>query len=108
MLFADVQSTEPAKLTDALIHSLTHLYFRSPYAWLQEGVPSFMGSLWLEQNHGRDVAIQQLDNARGALSLAEPGDAASDPPGFADRKRSGLLPHQGDLCFLDAARPGRG
>ena len=79
VLFADVQSTEPAKLTDALIHSLTHLYFRSPYAWLQEGVPSFMGSLWLEQNRGRDVAIQQLDNTRGALSLAEPG--MLPPPG---------------------------
>jgi hypothetical protein len=72
VLFADVRSSEPAKLADVVVHSLTHLYFRSPYPWLQEGVASFMGSLWLEQNHGRDVAIQQLDNARGALSLAEP------------------------------------
>jgi hypothetical protein len=77
VLFANVRATEPAKLTDALIHSLSHLYFRSPYAWLQEGVPSFMGSLWMEQNRGRDVAIQQMDNTRGALSLAEPGDGAS-------------------------------
>jgi len=77
VLFANVRATEPGKLTDALIHSLSHLYFRSPYAWLQEGVPSFMGSLWLEQNRGRDVAIQQMDNTRGALSLAEPGDGAS-------------------------------
>jgi hypothetical protein len=77
VLFANVQATEPGKLTDVLIHSLTHLYFRSSYAWLQEGVPSFMGSLWLEQNRGRDIAIQQLDNTRGALSLAEPGDATS-------------------------------
>ena len=75
--FPTCESTEPAKLADVLIHSLTHLYFRSPYAWLQEGVPSFMGSLWLEQNRGRDIAIQQLDNARGALSLAEPGDTAT-------------------------------
>ena len=72
VLFADVRGNEPAKLADVVVHSLTHLYFRSPYAWLQEGVPAFMGSLWMEQNHGRDVAIQQLDNARGALSLAEP------------------------------------
>ena len=79
VLFADVRSTEPARLTDALIHSLSHLYFHSPYAWLQEGVPSFMGSLWMEQNRGRDIAIQQLDNARGALSLAEPADATIDP-----------------------------
>ena len=78
VLFTAVQGTEPAKLTDVLIHSLTHLYFRSPYPWLQEGVASFMGSVWLEKNRGRDIAIQQLDNARGALSLAEPGDAASN------------------------------
>jgi hypothetical protein len=77
VLFTDVRDTAPDKLTAVLIHSLTHLYFRSPYAWLQEGVPSFMGSLWLEQSRGRDIAIQQLDNSRGALSLAEPGDTAS-------------------------------
>ena len=78
VLFTDVRSAEPDKLTDTLIHSLTHLYFRSSYAWLQEGVASFLGSLWLEQDRGRNAAIQQLDNARGALSLAEPGDAAPD------------------------------
>ena len=55
VLFTDVQSAEPYKLGDTLIHSLTHLYFRSPYPWLQEGVPSFMGSLWLEQNQGRTL-----------------------------------------------------
>jgi hypothetical protein len=77
VLFADVRGTDPEKLADVLIHSLTHLYFRSPYEWLQEGVATFMGSLWEEQSHGRDLAIQQLDNARGALSLAEPGDAAT-------------------------------
>ena len=77
VLFTDVRSADPYKLGDTLIHSLTHLYFNSPYPWLQEGVASFMGSLWLEQNQGKAAAIQQLDNARGALSLAEPGDAAS-------------------------------
>jgi hypothetical protein len=77
VLFADVRGSEPAKLADVLIHSLTHLYFRSTYEWLQEGVPSFMGSLWQEENRGRDMAIQQLDNARGALSLAEPSEAAT-------------------------------
>jgi hypothetical protein len=77
VLFADVQGKDPNRLADILIHSLTHLYFRSPYAWLQEGVPSFMSSLWTEQNRGRDAAIQLLDNSRGALSLAEPGDAGA-------------------------------
>jgi hypothetical protein len=77
VLFTDVRSADPYKLGDTLIHSLTHLYFRSPYPWLQEGVAAFMGSLWLEQNLGKDGAIQYLDNSRGALSLAEPGDLAS-------------------------------
>ena len=108
VLFTDVRSADPYKLGDTLIHSLTHLYFHSPYPWLQEGVASFMGSLWLEQNQGKLAAIEQLDNARGALSLAEPGDAASASQALVDGERSGVLPDQGNLCFLDAARPCRG
>jgi aminopeptidase N len=78
VLFTAVQHTEPEKLTGVMVHSLSHLYFQSPYAWLQEGVPSFMGSLWVEQKQGRDTAIQQLDNERATLSLAEPGETLSD------------------------------
>jgi hypothetical protein len=78
VLFANLQGTDAHRLADTLVHSLTHLYFRSPYAWLQEGVPSFMASLWTEQNHGRDVAVQELDNSRGALSLAEPADRSGE------------------------------
>ena len=89
VLFANVQSTEPDKLTGTLVHSLAHVYFRSPYPWLQEGVASFMGSLWLEQNRGRDIAIQQLDNTRGALSLAEPDGAAA--PGAASATQALLI-----------------
>jgi hypothetical protein len=80
VLFANVRSTEASKLTGTLIHSLSHMYFHSPYAWLQEGVPSFMASLWVEQTSGRDAAIQQLDNTRGALSLAEPADMSLPAP----------------------------
>jgi hypothetical protein len=74
VLFTPVQSTGPDKLAGVLIHSLTHAQFASPYPWLDEGVASFMGTLWLEQKTGRESAITQLDNARGALSLAEPGN----------------------------------
>jgi hypothetical protein len=74
VLFANIHAADPDKLTGVLVHSLTHVYFGSPYAWLNEGIPSFMGLLWSEQTGGRDLAIQQLDNSRGALSLAEPGE----------------------------------
>ena len=84
VLFANVHPADANNLTGALVHSLTHLYFHSPYAWLQEGVATFMATLWVEQARGRDVAIEQLDNGRAALSLAEPGDqqvlmSARDP-----------------------------
>ena len=75
VLFTGMQSTQPDKLTSVLVHSLTHAYFSSPYPWLNEGVASFMETLWVEQNSGREAAIAQLDNSRGALSLAEPAAA---------------------------------
>ena len=109
-LFADVQNTEPAKLTDALIHSLTHLYFRSPYPWLDEGVPSFTGSLWLEQNHGREVAIRQLDNSRGALSLAEPSDPGAlttEPQTLLVARDPVYYRTKASYVFLDAAGSSR-
>jgi hypothetical protein len=76
VLFANVHSTEPEKLTGTMVHSLTHAYFQSPYPWLQEGVASFMASLWVEKQSGRDSAIEQLDNSRGALSLGDNGESA--------------------------------
>ena len=72
VLFTGMQSTRPENLTGVLIHSLTHAYFQSPYPWLREGVAFFMGTLWEERTSGREAAIAQLDNARGALSLVEP------------------------------------
>ena len=76
VLFANVHSTEPEKLTGTMVHSLTHAYFQSPYPWLQEGVASFMASLWVEKQSGRDSAMEQLDNSRGALSLGDNGESA--------------------------------
>lgn len=77
-LFVALRGGAPDKLASTLVHSLTHMYFRSPYAWLQEGVPAFLASLWLEQSSGRNAAILQMDDARGALSLAEPELAERD------------------------------
>ncbi len=78
VLFTSVGTASNDKLANILVHSLTHVYFRSHYPWLQEGVASFMGSLWLEKSRGRDFAILQMDNERAALSLAEPGDSLPD------------------------------
>ncbi len=69
-------SPDPKELESAMVHSLAHAYFRSPRVWLNEGVPQFLGSLWVEQIEGRRTALEALGGSRGALALAEPGTPA--------------------------------
>jgi len=73
---------DPKDLENALVHSLARAYFQSPRVWLDEGVPQFLGSLWVEQIQGRETALEAMNAARGALALAEPatpGDANGQP-----------------------------
>lgn len=105
VLFANVHTTEPEKLTGTLVHSLTHAYFRSPYPWLQEGVASFMTSLWVEKQSGRDSAIQQLDNSRGSLSLGDNGGSdllVAREPVFYRTKATYVLWMLRDIAGEDA------
>jgi hypothetical protein len=74
LLVTNIGNVDPKKLLGPMSHVLTHAYFRSPHPWLEEGVAQFMASVWTEQQDGREAAITQLDNRRGALSLAEPAD----------------------------------
>lgn len=84
VLFLGLQSTQPEEVVGAIIHALARARFQSPYPWLQEGVAYFMATLWVERNHGREAALTEMDNERGALSLAEPGDSgAKAAPGVS-------------------------
>lgn len=76
-LFTSDQSTDPSSLTGLLAHGLAHAYFISPYPWLNEGAANFIGTLWLEHTSGREAALTRMDNQRGALALAEPGNPAA-------------------------------
>jgi hypothetical protein len=78
LLVTNIANVDPKKLLVPMSHVLTHAYFQSPHPWLEEGVAQFMGSLWTEHQDGRDAAITQMDNMRGALSLAEPADPDHD------------------------------
>jgi hypothetical protein len=75
----------PDALTGVLVHALTHAWITPPNpsapppAWLNEGVAAFMGSLWIERQHGRDAALRTLEADRAALALAEP-----ETPGLGD------------------------
>jgi hypothetical protein len=79
LLVTNIANVDPKRLLGPMSHLLTHAYFPSPHPWLEEGAAQFMESLWTEHQEGREIAITQMDNQRGALSLAEPGDPEKDP-----------------------------
>jgi hypothetical protein len=74
-------------LTGTLVHALTHAWLTAPNApplpaWLNEGVAGFMGTLWVEKQHGRDQALRTLEADRAALALVEPatpGESLGQP-----------------------------
>lgn len=100
-LFLGLRQMQPAELAVPLIHALARAGFRSPYPWLEEGAAYFMATLWVEQNHGREAALREMDDRRGALTLAEPGDAGG--PGDSGAH----LPSPAQKAAADSpARPG--
>ncbi len=76
-LFTPLELAEPARLAGRVAHGLAHARFHSPHVWLDEGVATFLGSLWVEQTQGRDRALELLESGRGALALAEPASPAA-------------------------------
>jgi aminopeptidase N len=79
LLVTNIANVDPKQLLGPMSHALTHAYFQSLRPWLEEGVAQFMASVWTEHRDGRDAAIAQMDNQRGALSLAETADPDQDP-----------------------------
>jgi len=79
VLFTGIAADPPEKLADTMSHALAHAYFQSPREWLNEGVASFMGTLWIERMHDRGMALEKLEASRGALAFAEPGTPGAGP-----------------------------
>ena len=90
LLATSLHTGAAGQLDGALVHTLTHAYLASPQAsppaWLNEGTASFLESMWVEKQHGRDRALQTLESDRAALALAEPpspGSSAGEPLALA-------------------------
>jgi hypothetical protein len=79
VLFTGIAADPPEKLADRMSHSLAHAYFQSPREWLDEGVASFIGTLWIEHIHDRGHALETLEASRGALAFAEPASPGTGP-----------------------------
>jgi hypothetical protein len=87
MLATPIRQADPPasldRLDGILVHALTHAWLAQPNqpppAWLGEGVAGFMGTLWVEKQRGRDVALGSLEASRAALALAEPESPGQSP-----------------------------
>jgi hypothetical protein len=75
LLVAPMRASTPDTLAPELVHSLSHAWFRSSHAWLDEGVAQFMGLQWMEQSLGRETAVAHLQEEAKALALVEPPPA---------------------------------
>jgi hypothetical protein len=65
-------AAEPPQIAPLLSQELAHASFHSPRAWLNEGVPELIATLYTEQIQGRDKALERLASSRAALALVEP------------------------------------
>jgi hypothetical protein len=79
LLAASLHESSAESLNGAMVHALTHAWMPSPRAWVNEGVATFMGTLWVEKRHGRDSALGVLEASRAALALEEPPSPGESP-----------------------------
>ncbi len=82
LLAASIRPVPEDQLNTILVHALTHAWFDSPHAWLNQGVAHFMSTLWIENTDGRAKALESMEATRQALALAEPaspGISAGQP-----------------------------
>ncbi len=86
LLAAPLGNQTSDELDRILVHGLTHSFTQvqndpAP-AWLNEGLATFMETLWVEHRQGRDTALGVLEADRPALALVEPsspGSSAGQP-----------------------------
>ena len=123
--FVPMRSVPHAAAEVALARPVVHAMFESPRPWIREGLASFAQALIRERQAGRRAALDYLGQFGSALAVAEAQSHAPAPPPRpaahatprappADRpaaahhhRRRDLLPHQGRLRLVDAARHGR-
>lgn len=67
------------RLTAVLAHALARAYAPAAPAWLSEGQATFVESLWVEKQRGRDQALGLLEADRTALALIEPSSPGENP-----------------------------
>jgi hypothetical protein len=78
-LVTGIQTGTASQIDGILAHAFTHAFIQSPREWLSEGVAHFMGTLWIERQHGREQALGSLAASRQSLALIEPASPGKSP-----------------------------
>ncbi|MGH9586069.1 MAG: hypothetical protein ACRD3F_03905 [Acidobacteriaceae bacterium] len=79
LLLTAIADRPPQDYTESMSRALAHAYFQSPREWLDEGVATFLQTLWIEQSSTRTKALELLESQRTALALVEPATPGSGP-----------------------------
>ncbi len=103
------QSSKLAGLAAA--HQLTHASFLSFRPWIEEGLAHFAQALYLEQQKGRQAALDymgahrsQLDEAEKTTSVPRSEEPGKELAGKHDQR--GTLSQQSHVRLVDVARHG--
>jgi hypothetical protein len=71
MFLLPLIETNEKQLAQLLIHTVTHAAVDSPRPWIYEGLAHYAQALVVEEQFGRNGALQFLEQRRAALALAE-------------------------------------
>lgn len=79
LLLTSIAKQQLDDYSEMLAHALAQAYFQSAREWLNEGVATFVETLWIEHSTDRDHALASLESQRGALAIAEPATPGDSP-----------------------------
>jgi hypothetical protein len=85
LLLIPLSTSDPKISGLAAAHQLTHASFRSSRPWIEEGLAHFAQALYLEQQKGRQAALDYMGAHRTALNPVEPTDTALNSDGETKR-----------------------
>ena len=84
-LMTPLASADPKLVGLVAAHQLTHASFSSPRPWIGEGLAHFAHVVYLEQEKGRQAALDYLGAHRSALHAIESSDSAAASESDASR-----------------------
>jgi hypothetical protein len=100
MLLTALKPTVTADTEPTLVYALTRQLVRSPRAWIQEGLAHYAQLLHLEEQQGRQSALDYLNMHRTALLDAEKSPGQNSPAGANNWEAAHSLVNAPDDIYL--------